>query len=223
MALGFACVFLLTIVALLLRFGIPRATPEVLASTKWFVAVLSAMFAFLVLFALAAMGAAARWRDAAAVESVADVGSIELTRAVIVRGHVARAMPDRGNGRALVRSVDTSLSKATEVELDLSDGPLKLRGDEYEAHGWPFDDAAGSFFLERGEPVTVLGSVVDAGVIRAEQVFAGDHAERIRKKAKIDFFIHLVTAIAATGSVPGVPLLLFFAVRRRRRDLASGR
>jgi len=220
---GFACIFLLVIAALLLRFGIPRSDLATLANVKWFALVLAVMFAFLGLFALAGMGSAVVWRDARRVAARADLEPLEPKTIVIFEARVSPAMPVGDDGWAAVKSVGSTSGRTPPLVVELSDGTLTLSGESYADLDWPLDEAETHVFLEREQPITVLGKVdkEPAATVHAEQVVAAARADSIQKKARIDFLLYAVSALASLASSPGIPLLLLLAGRRRRKALSA--
>ena len=98
MTFGLACAFLLGILALLLRFGIPRATAETLAGAKWFALVLAAMFALLALFALGGAGAAARLGWSGVVRLKSELGNQRPDALVLLEAAVSESMTANEKG-----------------------------------------------------------------------------------------------------------------------------
>jgi len=220
---GFSCVFLLTIAALLLRFGIPRADLPTLSNLKWFALGLAVMFAFLGLLGLADMGSASSIRDAHRVDEQAKLGSLPVGAPVMLETKVSGSMAVRSHDWVAFKRAGSSTGTTPPLVVDLADGPLELVGESYADVDWELDDLEMDVFLKREEPVTVFGRVVHdpRPSLKAETVFAGHRADDLQKRARFDFLLGAVGTLTSLASSPGVPLLLLLGARRRRRALSA--
>jgi hypothetical protein len=223
MVVGLACAFLLTIAALLLRFGIPRSDLPTLANVKWFALGLTVFFAFLALLGLAGMGKAAFVRDAHSVSKRTELGALPVGTVAVLEAKISSTMKTDSHGWVASKSPGASTGETPALVVDLADGPLQLAGDGYSDEDWSIDDPGMHLFLQPDDPVTVIGRVVHdpKPTLEAETVFTGHRTAGLQKKAHFDFLVSAVGTLASALSAPGIALLLLLAARRRRRLLSA--
>lgn len=223
MALGLACAFLLAILALVLRFGVPRATAGTLAQARWFPLGLAAMFALLALIAAGSAGAAARLGWSGIVRLKSELGNAAPESVVLVEARIADSMKANEQGWVAWEQAGGAKVSNGPLSVTLPDGDLATVGSSYEGVYWSVQrsaEATSFYYLSRGDPVTLQASVARSG-LEVQRVLGGHRAPSVQHKARMEYWSNAAVAVVAGGSTVFAPLLLVLALRRRRRELGQ--
>lgn len=223
MTFGLACAFLLVLVALLLRFGIPRATAQTLANAKWFALGFAVMFALLALIAAGRAGALGRVSTAPVVRQLSELGARPAGTVVLLEARVSDTMAANDKGWVAWDQGDGPRTSRTALRVTFPDGELETLGGDYDGAYWNVQrstDTPSYYYLSRGDEITVQGSTGPKGV-SVTRVDRGHRAANVAHEARMDYLSSLASAGVAAASALGVPLLLVFALGRRRRELGA--